>query len=109
MKDKIYSVGIIGCGNIFARHLEAITDNSDCFKLVAIADIDKSKVILRSKELNVPGFTNYEDMLHEMKGKMDFVVIATPNSFHYEQAIHSLQSGYNILVEKPICFEAKLV
>ncbi len=109
MKDKIYSVGIIGCGNIFARHLEAITDNKDYFKLVAITDIDKSKLTLRSKELNVPGFTDYKDMLLRMKNKMDFVVIATPNSFHYEQAIHSLRSGYNILVEKPICFEANLI
>ena len=109
MKDKVRSVGIIGCGNIFARHLEAITDNNDYFKLVSITDIDKSKLELRAKELNVPGFTEYNDMLSEMKGKMDFVVIATPNSFHYEQAMRSLQNGYNILVEKPICFEASKV
>jgi len=48
-------------------------------------------------------------MLKEMKGKMDFVVVATPNHLHYEMAMDALDSGYDILVEKPIAFEAKKV
>jgi UDP-N-acetyl-2-amino-2-deoxyglucuronate dehydrogenase len=99
-----YKVGIIGCGMIFDRHLEAIHANSDHFELVALCDIDPKKTEHRSKEYQVPGFTDYKEMLQKMKGKMTMVTIATPNSLHYQQAIDSLQAGYDILVEKPIDF-----
>ena len=43
-------------------------------------------------------------MLKAMTHNMNFVVIATPNAYHYEQAVASLQMDYDILVEKPIDF-----
>ena len=107
MKDIKYKVGIIGCGMIFDRHIEAINTNFKNFKLVAICDIDPKKVEIRSKEYNVKSFENYLDMLSEMKNKMNLVVVATPNSLHYQMAIDSLNSGYDILVEKPIDFANK--
>ena len=99
-----YKVGIIGCGMIFDRHMEAITINSDNFELVALCDVDPKKLSIRSKEYNVPGFENYMDMLKDMKDKMNLVVIATPNAYHYEEAIDSLNNGYDILIEKPVDF-----
>ena len=32
---------------------------------------------------------------------VDWVIIATPNEFHYEQAKHFLQKGINVFCEKP--------
>ncbi len=109
MKNKKRRVGIIGCGVIFPRHLEAINDNNEDYEIVAVADIDPVKAELRAKELGIKGFTDYKEMLSKMKGKMDFVSICTPNSMHYEHAIESLSKGYDILVEKPIAFEASKV
>lgn len=105
MPTKKYKIGIIGCGTIFDRHIEAIHTNSDNFKLVALCDIDKKKVNIRSKEHGVSGFVSHKEMLKKMKGKMDLVAIATPNSLHYKQAMDCLASGMNILVEKPIDFK----
>jgi predicted dehydrogenase len=99
-----YKVGIIGCGNIFARHLEAINLNNKQFKLVSICDIDPIRLNICSAENKVPGFLDYKEMLQKMGDKLNFVVIATPNSFHFEQAIDSLKAGKDILVEKPIDF-----
>jgi UDP-N-acetyl-2-amino-2-deoxyglucuronate dehydrogenase len=107
--DKKYKVGMIGCGMIFDRHIEAITSNSEHFKLAALCDIDNKKLSIRATEYSVPGYEDYKDMLKEMKGKMNLVVIATPNSLHYEQAMDSLNAGYNILVEKPIDFKHERV
>jgi len=107
MKRK---VGIIGCGHILVRHIESIKENPKDFELVALCDIDEKVLKKAVKENgNVPGFTNYKEMLEEMKGKMDFVTIATPNHLHYEMAIDSLKAGYDILIEKPIAFEASKV
>lgn len=107
-KNKI-RVGIIGCGMIFDRHVEAINANKDMFELVAICDIDSNKVAVRAKEFNIPGYENYLDMLAGMSGKMDLVTICTPNSLHFDQAKDSLTSGYDILVEKPVDFKNERV
>lgn len=104
-----YKVGIIGCGGIFPRHLEAIRTNSDYYELVSICDIDPKKVNIHSQELNVPGFTSHNEMLDKMKNKMNFVVIATPNSYHFEQAIDALNAKKDILIEKPIDFKASRI
>jgi len=36
--------------------------------------------------------------------RMDFVVIATPNHLHYEPARLALESGFHVVVDKPMCF-----
>lgn len=103
-------VGIIGCGHILIRHIEAIKENPQEFELVALCDINKEVLDNAVKENgNVKGFTDYKKMLEEMKGDMDFVVIATPNHLHYPMAMDALHSGYDILIEKPIAFEAEKV
>ena len=107
MKRK---VGIIGCGHILIRHIESIKENPKDFELVALCDINEKVLKKAVKENdNVPGFTDYKKMLKEMKGKMNFVVIATPNHLHYEMAINSLKEGYDILIEKPIAFESSKI
>lgn len=36
--------------------------------------------------------------------RLDFIVICTPNRFHYEEAKAFLERGFNIVCEKPLCF-----
>lgn len=107
--SKKYRVGIIGCGTIFDRHIEAIHANNENFKLVALCDIDERKLEHRSKEHDVAGFTDHKEMLKKMRGRLDLIVIATPNSLHFEHATNSLAAGMNILVEKPIDFRHERV
>jgi len=83
-----YKVGIIGCGGIFPRHIEAIESNSN-FKLVSVCDIQQSLVKSLGKRYKVPFYTDYKDMVSAED--LNFVVIATPNSLHKEQAIFSLK------------------
>ena len=79
MKRK---VGIIGCGHILPRHIESIEENSKYFELVALCDTDEKVLEKAVKENgNVQGFTDYKKMLKDMKGKMDFVVVAMSDSF----------------------------
>lgn len=96
-----YKVGIIGCGGIFPRHIEAIESNSN-FKLEAVCDIQKSLVKSLGKRYNVPFYTDYKEMI--LKEDLNFIVIATPNSLHKEQAIFSLEKKCNVLIEKPVTF-----
>ncbi len=36
--------------------------------------------------------------------RMHFVAIVTPNHVHYEPAMLALQSGFDVVVDKPLCF-----
>ena len=101
---KKYKVGIIGCGAILPRHLEAINANPN-FELTALCDIQKDLVESLSKKHNVLPYTDYKEMV--MSKNVDFVTIATPNSLHHEQSIFSLKNGCDILVEKPVSFSVE--
>jgi UDP-N-acetyl-2-amino-2-deoxyglucuronate dehydrogenase len=97
-----HNVGVIGCGKIFIRHLEAINSNKQ-FNLISICDLDNAK--LKKYE----GFSTYKDYkIMIEKEDLDFIVIATPNSLHYEQSIYCLKNDCNLLIEKPTTLEPDL-
>lgn len=98
MKNK---VGIIGCGGIFPRHIEAIETNSD-FELVAVCDIQSHLAKSLGERYKVAYYTDYKEMIENED--LNFVVIATPNSLHKEQSIYALKNGCNVLIEKPVAF-----
>lgn len=99
-----YKVGIIGCGAILPRHIEAIEALPN-FELVALCDIQPSLVKSLGKRYKVPSYTDYKEMIQNED--INFIPILTPNSLHKEQAIFALENKCNILVEKPVCFKAK--
>jgi UDP-N-acetyl-2-amino-2-deoxyglucuronate dehydrogenase len=96
-----YQVGIIGCGAIFQRHKESITNSQD-FELVSICDIQYDTVKKISESLNVNYYVDYKEMIKNEN--LNFISILTPNSQHLEQSIFSLNNGCDILIEKPVCF-----
>jgi len=91
-------VGIIGCGKIFPRHIEAINENDD-YELISICDIDVKSLRVAEDLVSVPSFSDYKEMIDRCD--LNFIVIATPNYQHCEQAIYCLQNGCDVLIEKP--------
>lgn len=94
-----YSVGIIGCGKILIRHLESI-DKKNNFVLKSVCDLDKKVLNNLSLPSNINRYTDYKEMV--AKEPINFVVIATPNSLHTEQAIYCLENDCDVLIEKPV-------
>jgi predicted dehydrogenase len=103
MKNR---VGIIGCGKIFPRHIEAINENSE-YQLVSICDIDHDILKAQANSIGVTGYCDYKEMIDE--NDLNFIVIATPNHQHYEQALYCLQNGCDVLIEKPATLDPKSV
>lgn len=101
-----YRVGIIGCGVILNRHIESIKLNDD-FKLVALCDINQLLVENAAKKENVKHYTDYKKMIE--KEDLNFIVICTPNSIHYDQSIYSLKNGCDVLIEKPVSFKSEKI
>jgi UDP-N-acetyl-2-amino-2-deoxyglucuronate dehydrogenase len=100
MKNKKLKFGLIGLGNIGARHLQ-ILNEIPAIELVAVADNKKELVNnFAAKQPSIPFFTNFDEVL---KMDLDIVSICTPHHLHASMAIDALNSGKHVLVEKPMC------
>jgi predicted dehydrogenase len=98
---------IIGCGRISKNHIEALINNSDDCKLVALCDIVENKAIERKKQYensiegtSVKVYTDYIQMLKNEK--IDVVSICTESGYHANNAIDCLNHGKHVLIEKPM-------
>ena len=63
---KSYRVGIVGCGKILPRHMEAIEKN-DNFSLISVCDIEYEKI----KNIKASRYINIEEMID--KENLNFI------------------------------------
>lgn len=75
-----HTVAIMGLGVRGKTHLKAILENADRYRVVGLCDIDalKMNAVAASFGLNVPLFTNVEEMLEKTKPEV-FVFVTYPN------------------------------
>ncbi len=99
--------GIIGCGRISAKHVDAIINNKDEAELVAVYDIVEELAIDRKnqyeskiKNSNVKVYADYEEFLNDKN--TDVVTIASISGYHANQAIDCLNHDKHVLIEKPM-------
>ena len=99
-------VGIIGCGWIADAHITAYKKQPDV-EIVAGCDLVPGKAAAFFKKHEVEGVkTDYKDeveMLADKSLKLDCVSVCTYNRQHAPCAIHALEAGVNVLLEKPMC------
>lgn len=98
MSQKI-KFAVVGCGHIGKRHAEMITRNEEC-ELVALIDVKEGLKDV-ADYYSAPFYHSLEDFLHSDLAA-DVVNIATPNGYHARQAIQCLESGSNVVIEKPM-------
>ena len=89
---------IVGCGNIGKRH---IRHASHCAEIIGVCDINKEKAIAYATEYHTSYFFDLKQALTELS-KIDLVSICTPNGLHAQHSIMALESGCNVLCEKPM-------
>lgn len=98
-QDRKIKFAVIGCGHIGKRHAEMITRNEES-ELVALVDL-KEKDTLGLEQYDLPFFKSLEDLLSSGID-VDVINIATPNGYHAQQAMQSLEARKHIVVEKPM-------
>jgi len=91
-------IGVIGAGAMGQNHIRTYSQ-MDNIELIGIADIDKKRIESLSQQYNIKGFTDYRDLLRE---DLDAVSIVVPTTLHTRVALDVINSGTNLLVEKPI-------
>ena len=110
-------VALIGCGRISANHFRSIASLHNDFELVAVCDIqqsrlDQAKQFLLDCEKEFPGatfspktYTDYSSLLkdaNENKIAIDIVVLTTPSGLHSSQAVAAARNGLHVCSEKPM-------
>lgn len=96
--------GIIGTNWITDRFLQAAAEN-DQFVLTAVYSRTEEKGLSFAAQYEHPKvYTNLTAMVSS--GEVDAVYIASPNSFHAEQAIICMNHGKHVLCEKPMASNA---
>lgn len=101
----MFKVGIIGTGTI-ARKMAHTVNETPNTQLYAIASRTLEKAQSFANEFNAPiAYGSYEQLAKDEN--VDLIYIATPHTFHAENALMCLEHGRNVLVEKPFAVNAK--
>ncbi|SMC53144.1 Gfo/Idh/MocA family protein [Sporomusa malonica] len=91
--------GILSTGTIAKKFADTISQLTDCGDITAVASRSPETAAQFAKPYNIPRtYSNYLDLVRDPD--IDVIYIATPHSFHYENAKLCLENGKNVLCEK---------
>lgn len=101
-------VGMIGTGGIAHWHARQLKELDDV-EIMALTDPsseNREKIISEYKLEGIQQFSDYQEMLDNVA--LDAVVICSPHTLHFQQAMDALNSGCHVLIEKPMaCSQAE--
>ncbi|MBS1714584.1 MAG: Gfo/Idh/MocA family oxidoreductase [Armatimonadetes bacterium] len=99
MGEKL-RVGIIGCGG---KGWSGTEQAAEFGEIVALCDTDvndRSKALLAHPRAST--FEDYREMIAAMKGKVDCVVVSTPDHHHAPASALAMKAGMHVYCEKPL-------
>ncbi|MGV3768087.1 MAG: Gfo/Idh/MocA family protein [Chitinophagaceae bacterium] len=94
---------VIGCGRISRRHVAAMRPFGT---VTAVCDTHFPAAEKLAEETGAKAYPSVDEML-TAHPEVQLVAICSPNGFHAEHAIKSLQAGKHVLCEKPLCIDAR--
>jgi predicted dehydrogenase len=104
MTDKI-SVGVIGTsGYAEWMHLSSLKSHAQV-ELTTICGRNRARDKELAAKYSIPHiFTDYHEMISG--GKIDAIVVATPDDLHYPITMEALDAGLHVICEKPLALNA---
>ena len=98
-------VGVIGVGGIAKTHMPG-WDESPYTEVIASSDIDSGILNEWGNQYQIKKlYTDPYDLISDPN--IDIVDICTPNNYHCDLAIKSMEAGKHVLCEKPLAPKAK--
>ncbi|MCX7922459.1 MAG: Gfo/Idh/MocA family oxidoreductase [Clostridia bacterium] len=111
--------GLVGCGRISYKHIEALASFHNDAELICVCDIVRERASKKAEEyieyLNKQGvghkvetptiYTDIDEML-KME-KIDAISICTPSGLHPDHGIKAAQAGVHVITEKPMATNLK--
>ncbi|MDO4963419.1 MAG: Gfo/Idh/MocA family oxidoreductase [bacterium] len=97
-------VAIIGYGSVGRFHHSSHIINSCFMDLIGIYDIDLEKQE-KIKSKNIYAYKSIEELLAD--SKVEIVIVAIPNHLHKSVSIKCMESGKNVICEKPVALNCE--
>ncbi len=100
------NIALLGAGAEGRALVEASVNKIPNVKFKAVCDIweaynQRNMVrLLKAYKHECNAYTDYKEMLDKEKGKIDAVIIATPDFWHAEQANACMEAGLHVYCEK---------
>jgi len=96
-------IGLIGCGFMGSTHSACYKELSKYAEIVAVADIRAEKAEEIAKIHNCKIYSTGEELINN--ANVDVVDICLPTHLHAKHAIQAMEKGFDVFVEKPVCFK----
>lgn len=90
-------LAVIGAGHLGRIHARLAVQNEGV-ELVGVVDPLPDARRLAEAECSAPVLADY----HELLGRIDAAIVATPTRFHHAVGVALLEAGVHLLVEKPL-------
>jgi UDP-N-acetylglucosamine 3-dehydrogenase len=100
-------IGVIGTGYWGKNHVRTYSElaSEGIIDEVRICDINKKRASKLGDVFNIQYLTDYEILMNDPD--IDAVSIVTPSSTHYRLAKEFMESGKDVLVEKPMTMDSR--
>ena len=95
-------IGIIGAGGMATAHMKALVKmrESDNFDILSVCDVWRKRLDAAAALTGARKIENYHRILEDKD--VDYVLIATPEHWHFQMTMDALDAGKHVYVEKPM-------
>lgn len=100
IRDRRIRFGLVGCGRIAQKHIEAIQQHADRAELAAVCDTDPQALEAAQEKTDARSYSNMQDLLEQ--GDLDTVCLCTPSGLHSDQTVAAAEAGLHVITEKPM-------
>ncbi|MGE5647002.1 MAG: Gfo/Idh/MocA family protein [Acidobacteriota bacterium] len=100
-------VGVIGCGGMATHHMRTLVKmrEEDNFEFVSVCDVYDKRAEAAATLTGGKPERDYRRLLDNKD--IDYVLIATPEHWHYQMASDAVEAGKAVYCEKPVTQHAE--
>jgi predicted dehydrogenase len=95
-------IGVIGCGGMGGSHLQTLLpmQTTDNFEIAAVCDVYEKRLSEAAARTGGKPYRDYRRLLEDKE--INYVLIASPEHWHYQMASDAADAGKAIYCEKPM-------
>jgi predicted dehydrogenase len=94
-------VGVGGRGHYVASQFQRFGDKNNACQMVAVCDVYEKRKRKAAEQFKCPGYLDYRELI--ARNDIDAVIVATPDHWHAKIALHAMDHGKDVYLEKPMC------
>lgn len=99
--SRVLNVAVVGCGIGRSHIVEGYLPNADKFKVLAICDLDQSRLDTIGEEFGVERrILDFNELL--TMDDVDIIDVCTPPGAHFFMVKAALEAGKHVVCEKPL-------